>query len=69
LKVLLDENIPHDLRPDLRHHDTFTAAYLGWAGLKNGELLDAAKKTSSKSLLPAICRLSISRTWQAAKSR
>ena len=43
MKVLLDENIPHDLRPFLRHHDTFTAAYLGWAGLKNGALLEAAE--------------------------
>src|SRR5262249_31559145 len=31
LKVLLDENIPHDLRLFLRHHETFTAAYLRWA--------------------------------------
>jgi hypothetical protein len=44
MKVLLDENIPHDLRPHLRHHRTFTAAYLGWAGLKNGQLLAAAEK-------------------------
>ena len=43
MKVLLDENIPHDLRPHLGHHETFTAAYLGWAGLKNGQLLDAAE--------------------------
>jgi hypothetical protein len=43
LKVLLDANVAHDLRPYLQHHDTFTAAYLGWAGLKNGELLDAAE--------------------------
>ena len=43
-KVLLDENIPHDLRPHFRHHETFTAAHLGWAGLKNGQLLAAAEK-------------------------
>jgi hypothetical protein len=44
LRVLLDENIPHDLRPFLSHHETFTAAYMGWAGLTNGRLLDAAEK-------------------------
>jgi hypothetical protein len=44
LKVLLVENNPHDLRPHLRHHETFTAAYRGWAGLKNGQLLEAAEK-------------------------
>ena len=51
MKVLLDENIPHDLRPHLRHHDTFTAAYLGWAGLKNGQLLDAAEKDEFEVLV------------------
>ena len=44
MKVLLDENIPHDLRPFLLHHDTFTTAYLGWAGLQNGQLLRAAER-------------------------
>jgi len=44
VKVLLDENIPHDLRPHLQHHSTFTVAYLGWAGLKNGRLLEAAEE-------------------------
>ncbi len=43
MKVLLDENIPHDLRPHLAHHDTYTVAYLGWAGLKNGRLLESAE--------------------------
>ena len=43
MKVLLDENIPHDLRPHLAHHDTYTVAYLGWAGLRNGRLLEAAE--------------------------
>jgi hypothetical protein len=42
VKVLLDENIPHVLRAHLAHHDTYTVAYLGWAGLKNGRLLEAA---------------------------
>jgi hypothetical protein len=44
LKVLLDENVPHDLLPYLKHHATFTAVYMGWAGLANGHLLDAAEK-------------------------
>jgi len=32
------------LRPYIRQHDTFTTAYLGWAGLKNGQLLDVAEQ-------------------------
>lgn len=43
VKVLLDENIPHDVRPHLSHHDTYTVAYLGWGGLKSGRLLEAAE--------------------------
>jgi hypothetical protein len=58
LKVLLDENIPHDLRPFLRHHETFTAAYRGWAGLKNGELLDAAEKAGFDVLVTGDLSLS-----------
>jgi predicted nuclease of predicted toxin-antitoxin system len=46
VRVLLDENLPHKLRRYLAHHDTATVAYLGWGGLKNGELLKAAEKAS-----------------------
>jgi predicted nuclease of predicted toxin-antitoxin system len=42
MKVLLDENLPHDLRHLIPHHEVFTVAYLGWAGITNGELLKAA---------------------------
>ena len=43
MNVLLDENVAHDLRAFLGHHETYTAAYAGLAGLKNGLLLDAAE--------------------------
>jgi len=42
VKLLLDENIPHKLRAHLSSHETITVAYMGWGGLKNGELLKAA---------------------------
>ena len=42
-RVLLDENMPHILRKFLDHHETETAAYAGFAGLKNGALLAAAE--------------------------
>jgi hypothetical protein len=42
VKVLLDENLPHDLRRHLAGHDVFTVQYLGWSGTKNGELLKRA---------------------------
>jgi hypothetical protein len=43
VKVLLDEDLPHKLRSSIPNHDVSTVAYLGWKGLKNGELLRAAE--------------------------
>lgn len=42
MRVLLDENLPHDLASDLVSHDVTTVQGLGWAGIKNGELLRQA---------------------------
>ena len=42
MKVLLDENLPHGLRQELSGHDVYTVHYMGWSGLKNGDLLDQA---------------------------
>jgi hypothetical protein len=46
VRVLLDHNLPHELRtsPDaLSKHEPLTASYTGWRGLKNGELLRIAR--------------------------
>jgi len=43
VKVLLDEQLPHRLRKHLGAHEVFTVDYMGWAGLKNGELLNVAE--------------------------
>lgn len=42
MKILLDENLPHDLRHLLPGHHVVTVDYLGLKGLKNGELLRRA---------------------------
>ena len=42
MRVLLDENLPHDLASELVGHDVVTVQGLGWAGIKNGELLQRA---------------------------
>lgn len=42
MRVLLDENLPHDLIAELEGHDVRTVQGLGWAGVKNGELLRRA---------------------------
>ena len=51
MKLLLDENIPHEIRPLLvPMHDVFTVAYLGWSGTENGDLLTLAAATASMPL-------------------
>jgi hypothetical protein len=40
--VLLDENLPRDLILELSDHQVVTVQGVGWAGLKNGELLRRA---------------------------
>jgi len=51
VKVLLDENLDHALRTLLGRHDVDPAAYMGWSGLNNGELLRAADENGIDVLL------------------
>jgi hypothetical protein len=51
VKVLLDENLDHALRMLLEPHEVVTASYMGWAGLKNGELLQFAEENGIEVLL------------------
>jgi predicted nuclease of predicted toxin-antitoxin system len=44
MRVLLDECVPRSLRRDLPGHEVSTVAEAGWAGAKNGELLQLAAK-------------------------
>jgi predicted nuclease of predicted toxin-antitoxin system len=44
MRVLLDECVPRALRRDLHGHEVKTVVEAGWAGAKNGELLQLAAK-------------------------
>jgi len=44
VRVLLDENLPHKLRYALGNRNVITVGYMGWNGLKNGELLTTAEE-------------------------
>ena len=44
MKIVLDENLPHDLRYFLPRHEIFTVAYMGWSGIENGELLKKVRR-------------------------
>jgi predicted nuclease of predicted toxin-antitoxin system len=51
MKLLLDENIPHKLRQFLPGHEVFTVAYMGWSGMRNGQLLATAANEGFDALL------------------
>jgi predicted nuclease of predicted toxin-antitoxin system len=51
MKLLLDENLPHRLRPLLVGHDVYTVAYMKWKGIENGELLQLAAKNGFDAIL------------------
>lgn len=51
MKLLLDENLPHDLRHFLTGHDVFTVAYMGWKSIENGDLLLAASNAGFDVML------------------
>lgn len=42
MKLLLGENLPHDLRHKISGHEVFTVKDMGWNSLRNGELLRQA---------------------------
>jgi predicted nuclease of predicted toxin-antitoxin system len=42
MRILLDECVPRKLRGELPGHDVKTVAEMGWAGTKNGVLLQRA---------------------------
>jgi hypothetical protein len=42
MRVLLDECVPRILRKDLPGHEVKTVVEVGWAGVKNGRLLQLA---------------------------
>ncbi len=44
MKELLDEHLDQSLRKLLGEHKIVTVSYMGWAGLKNGELLRIAEE-------------------------
>jgi Domain of unknown function (DUF5615) len=51
VKLLLDENLPHQLRTEIVGHELFTVAYMGWSGIENGELLAKAAQNGFDALI------------------
>jgi len=52
MKVLLDENLPHELRLLLMPmHEVFSVSHLGWSSLENGDLLAQAASNGFDALI------------------
>ena len=51
MKLLLDENLPHQMRQEIPGHDCYTVAFMGWAGIQNGALLAKAAASQFDALL------------------
>jgi predicted nuclease of predicted toxin-antitoxin system len=51
MKLLLDENLPHQLRLEIVGHECSTVAYMGWSGIENGALLSRAAAAGFDALL------------------
>jgi|ERR1700722_3729005 len=51
MKLLLDENLPHRLRPLLADHEVFTVTYMKWNGIGNGRLLALAAADGFDALI------------------
>jgi hypothetical protein len=44
VKILLDECVDRRLAREISGHDVHTVPQMGWAGIKNGDLLTLAEK-------------------------
>ncbi len=53
MRVLLDEQLPRQLAPELTGHEVRTVQQQGWGGLTNGDLLGRAADEGFEVLLTA----------------
>jgi predicted nuclease of predicted toxin-antitoxin system len=51
MRILLDENLEWRLRHDLPGHEVESVPLIGWAGIKNGTLLQKAVEANFDVLL------------------
>ena len=51
MKLLLDENLPQQLRLELPRHECHTVTFMGWSGVENGKLLALAASAGFEAFL------------------
>jgi hypothetical protein len=50
-RILLDNNVPVHLIPLLRPHEAIHAAAMGWAAVRNGDLIRAAQQAGFAAMI------------------
>jgi len=50
VKILFDHCVARPLRKEMPHHEIKTTHEMGWAGLKNGKLLEKAEEAGFEVL-------------------
>jgi hypothetical protein len=69
-RILLDESAPVGLKGFLQGHYVQTADDMGWAGISNGRLLDAAEAAGFEVMVTADRSIRAQqRVWPVAESR
>ncbi len=53
MRLLFDQNLPHDLRNLLAGYEVTVAVELGWETLANGDLIEAAERAGFNVMLTA----------------
>jgi hypothetical protein len=68
LKVLLDHNLPRQLKAPLGMHEVFAAREMRWDALSNGELIHAAEVEGFQVMVTGDQNLPTSKTLKRALS-
>ena len=69
MRVLLDEQLPRQLASYLVGHTVSTVQQLGWAGLKNGELLARAESSGLDACLTAVQNIQFQQNLRGRRLR
>ncbi len=64
MKLLLDENVPRQLKQELTNHEVFTVKEKGWNGKRNGKLLKLMTEEQFDVLITADKNLQHQRNFQ-----
>ena len=63
MRILLDECVPQPLRHELADHEVHTVVEMGWAGKRNGELIQLLRAETFAAFLTSDQKFRLSKTF------